>query len=274
MKNKFSHVGHLLDDAIYTDNVQRNYQVFERGKFMKKNALVLLIGTMMILAGCGSKTVDKADAVAAEVIEEASDATDDATEEVAEAVETIEDETTATTAEAAESSVADEVVEPEHTPMDISDCATFTDIVNKLQKDQGYTNVTIDGTDVLMVTDYAYDYDGNGEFVSIEADVYRYNGDQIEYLGYVCSGGTSYPLTIYDEKLYCSGNHYVRAYGMEDGHLEIDKEVYVNYDADGNATYYKVDDGKDIVIPETDEDVVEMYDFLDKGEFIKFDVIQ
>ena len=58
----------------------------KRGKFMKKNALVLLIGTMMILAGCGSKTADKADAVAAEVIEEASDAIDDANEEVAEAV--------------------------------------------------------------------------------------------------------------------------------------------------------------------------------------------
>ena len=239
---------------------------------MKKKVSMLLIGAMIVFAGCGSKDTAEVTDTASEIVEEAADQA----EEASEGVEDVAKEMAAETEEIADeaSATAAEVVTPEHEPVDISDCATFTDIVNKLQPGQGYANISVDGADLFAVTDYTYECDMEGSIGTTEADLYRYNGDKIEYLGYVYSGGTAYPLMIYDNKIYTAGNHYVKAYEVEDKGLEAEDEVYVNFDTDGNATYYKSEDGKDVVIAESDEDVVEMYDFIDKGEVIIFDTIK
>lgn len=54
--------------------------------------------------------------------------------------------------------------------VDISDCDTFTDIVNKLENGQGYANLS--------------------------------------FLGSVASSGTAYPLSVKDDMLYSGGNHH------------------------------------------------------------------
>ncbi|WP_029322540.1 hypothetical protein [Butyrivibrio sp. AE3004] len=244
---------------------------------MKNKISMLLVGTMIVLAGCGNAST----AETTEAVEQVTEAVEDAAEEVQDATETITDEATATTDDATTtdeatetSGITDVVAEPEHTPMDISDCATFTDIVNKLQKDQGYANTTISGTDVLIVTDYTYECGDNGEVGTIEGYIYRYNEDKIEYLGYVTSGGTANPLMIDDGKLYTAGHHFLRSYVIDDDGLKTDEEIYVNYDTEGNATVYKVEDGKDVATDMTEDDFYNLFSYMENGEYVIFDTIK
>ena len=79
-------------------------------------------------------------------------------------------------ASATEASAYNEMLK-EHVPMDISGCDTFTQIVNKLSPGMAYANVRIGDTDVLLVTEYTYDYkmDNSGNMAAIDAEIYKYN---------------------------------------------------------------------------------------------------
>lgn len=132
-----------------------------------------------------------------------------------------------------------------HVPMDITGCDTFTQIVDKLQAGQGYANVTVGDKDVLLVASGTYDYDGDGKkFVAIDADVYEYDADgNILYLGYVECGGTAYPLSSDGKLLYVGNNHGMKKMTItESDLLVIDENAYVEYDGDGNGTYYHTSD--------------------------------
>ncbi len=155
--------------------------------------------------------------------------------------------------------------------VDPSKFATFTEIVDSLPAEAAYANATIDGTDVLLVTEYTYDYDGDGKkLVSIESDVYYYDENgAVAYAGYVTSGGTSYPLTIVDGTVYVGGNHYVKKVGLKDGKLVDIEEVYVNYDKDGNATYFSSKDDKETQL-EDDTELNKFYDEMFEGELVTF----
>ena len=139
--------------------------------------------------------------------------------------------------------------EDEHVPMDITGCDTFTQIVDKLQTGQGYANVTVGDKDVLLVASGTYDYDGDGKkFVAIDADVYEYDADgNILYLGYVECGGTAYPLASDGKLLYVGGNHGMKKMIITDlDLLVVDENAYVEYDTDGNATYYHTSELRDV----------------------------
>nr|MCR5101920.1 hypothetical protein [Butyrivibrio sp.] len=121
--------------------------------------------------------------------------------------------------------------EEEHVPMDITGCDTFTQIVDKLESESGYANATIGDTDVLLVTEYLYDYDGNETYAAIDADVYFYSEEGVpEYAGYVTAGGTAYPLTVADGTLYLGANHFVKKMTMYENLLVVDEEALVEYD--------------------------------------------
>ena len=173
--------------------------------------------------------------------------------------------------------------EEEYVPTDITGCDTFTQIVDKLAKGYGYANATIDGTDVLLVATGTFNNDINGgKFnAAIDSEVYRYNDSGVpEYLGYVQAGGTAYPLAIYDGKLYAGGNHGIRKFTITDSGLFcVDEEAYVEYDSNGNATYYhrsdlrELDGDENAIVPD-DSAMLALYSDLEKAEVIEYSVVQ
>ncbi len=183
---------------------------------MKKSTCVTIgitaVAISALLGACG-KTADTPEAPAAETVENAPEETP-----------------------APEESVPEEA---EHVmATDISGCDTFTQIVDKLEDGKGYANANIDGTDVLLISSGTYD-NMDGKQAAIDAEVFGYNADgAVEYLGYVESGGTAYPLTISDGKLLSGGNHFMCKSGITDGKLVTVEQVLEEYDSDGKATYH------------------------------------
>ena len=124
-------------------------------------------------------------------------------------------------------------------------CDTFTDVVDKnLGNGQAYANITLGDTDVLLLSDDAFEFEGTAQAVS--AEVFYYNEGKPAYAGFVRSGGSANPLMINDGKLYAAGHHYVGRFIISNGEVEIDGEAFVTYDVDGNPTWhYNADGGTD-----------------------------
>lgn len=124
----------------------------------------------------------------------------------------------------------------------IEGCDTFTQIVDKLEAGKGYANVTLDGTEVLLVSTTVLDYDNIKP--AVEAEVFVYFDEMPRYLGHVRSGGSATPLALKDGKLYSVGHHFVRKSTVTDGKLVTMEVAYETFDQNGNATYhYGSDDG-------------------------------
>ena len=63
------------------------------------------------------------------------------------------------------------------------------------------------------------------------------------YLGYVECGGTAYPLAVDKGILYVGNNHGMKKMTItEFDFLAIDENAYVDYDSEGNGTYYYTSD--------------------------------
>ncbi len=170
----------------------------------------------------------------------------------------------------------------EHIPRDISGCDTFTQIVDQLESGAGYANVVIDGTDVLLVANHVYEFEGEGtgKFGAIDAEVYYYNEDGIPtYAGYVSASGMAYPLAVSDGRLYVCGKHYVKKMILLAGGMVCDEEAYVEYDSDGNETYYyrsdthTVNDNEEAKYP-NDSMLTEMFEQFGNAETIEFSRVQ
>ena len=160
--------------------------------------------------------------------------------------------------------------------LDLTGCDTFTDIVDKnLGNGQAYANVTLDDTDVLLLSDDAFEFDGSVEAVS--AEVFYYNDGTPAYAGFVRSGGSANPLMINDGKLYAAGHHYVGKFTMTDGKLVIAAEAFETFDADGNPAYqYDSDDGG--AYTNLDQDSAkkafdDLFAEYMEGEIIKFSIV-
>ena len=160
--------------------------------------------------------------------------------------------------------------------LDLTGCDTFTDIVDKsLGNGQAYANVTLDNTDVLLLSDDAFEFDGSAEAVS--AEVFYYNEGTPAYAGFVRSGGSANPLMINDGKLYAAGHHYVGKFTMTDGKLVIAAEAFETFDADGSPAYhYDSDDGGDYTNLDQDSAKKAFDDLFAEymeGEIIKFSIV-
>ncbi len=175
---------------------------------------------------------------------------------------------------AAEQASIDDVLIREHElSTDIEGCDTFTQIVDKLPAGKGYANVKVGDTDVLLVTSYTFD-NGDGYMAAIDSEVFAYDADgKIVYLGYVTSGGTAYPLAAGDGKLYSGGNHFVAVSTVEGLKLKDSMQAWVEYDTDGNATYYTSENGADAVKAD-DSALTAMYDEMFDSEIIEFSTIK
>ena len=107
--------------------------------------------------------------------------------------------------------------------------AFHDDAIAQLPAGYGYTYLTIDGYDgdILAVTDSTYQWD-NGENASLTAYLYVQNGDTVQYLGNVMTGGTGYPIRCVNGILYnCNMVQYgeMKVEQKPDGKYEL---VYTN----------------------------------------------
>jgi len=155
---------------------------------------------------------------------------------------------------------------------DIAGCDTFTQIVDKLADGTGYANEQIDGTDVLLVASGTFD-NGDGFMAAIDAEVFFYKDGTPTYMGYVASGGTSYPVAVKDGKLYTAGNHFVRKSAVMNDEISSMEEAWETFDKDGNVTYhYNSGDGGDYSNM-TQEECKKIFDQL-FDEYLAADVVE
>lgn len=162
--------------------------------------------------------------------------------------------------------------------IDISDCDTFTQIIDKkLEDGMGWTNENFGNTNVLMVCSGTYDnLDGN--MAGIDAVFYIYKDGMPAELGKVCSGGTAYPLAKNDIYLYTASNHWIcKNIVTEDG-VQIFEAAMIEYDSNGKETYYYASQENKVFNElsqiEIEELINNLYEEMENAEVIYFDTIQ
>ena len=167
--------------------------------------------------------------------------------------------------------------EAAHVPMNITGCDTFAQIVDQLQSGQGYAYASINGEDVLLITDHTFD--NIDQIASIDADLYHYADGGPAYMGHVSAGGTAYPLAIADGKLFACGNHCVHKYTVRDGSLKADQVASVHYHVGGDSEYFVTSEVRDIATGpdgrvEDDSYLSALYEEYAQGKIIEFRTIQ
>lgn len=156
----------------------------------------------------------------------------------------------------------------------------YASIISELKPGQAYGFAAISPVfDALLVSeDGAYEYDEDGTMGAINVKVYGLDkdGNVIEY-GEANSGGTAYPMAVYDGCLMICNNARTMMEYIDDetGSMITKKVVEVSYDKDGKATYSYMDattetDGT----TEDDTMMKEMYDLYDKATVVNFTVVE
>ena len=168
--------------------------------------------------------------------------------------------------------------EAAHVPVDITGCDTFAQIVDRLQSGQGYAYASINGEDVLLITDHTFGI--TDRIASIDADIYHHADGLPACMGHVSAGGTAYPLAIADGKLYACGNHCVHKYTARNGSLVLDQVAYVRYHCgvEDDPAYFVRSEARDIATGpdgqvEDDSWLSALHDEYTQGETIEFTVI-
>ncbi len=241
----------------------------------RKIVSVILTGVLALstLSGCGANADNKASEPAAATAAAAS------TEEEELPDIEIKEETFVDSfeydASSADSSAEGDDGDSELKPMDVSDCDTFTQIVNKLKPGQAYANDKISDTDVLFITSGTYDNDGVE--AAIGAEIFYYSDDDPHptSLGIVEAGGTAYPLAIKDGLLYVGQGHGLEKYAFKDGKLYVAEAVEVEYGDGGKESYSYSKDGE---VVEKDNEAAEkkfseFFEDLETASIVEFSKI-
>lgn len=122
---------------------------------------------------------------------------------------------------------------------------TYQDTIAALPKSD-YTATVDIGLDkpVLLVTDAVYD-DGNGNEAAIYCDVYFPVGKKIQKIGTIESMGTAYPIAVGKDGIYAVLDKGVQKYSVDAAgdKLVMTQNIYVSYDAKGNASYFSSEAG-------------------------------
>ncbi|MCR4924575.1 MAG: hypothetical protein K5931_11260 [Lachnospiraceae bacterium] len=157
----------------------------------------------------------------------------------------------------------------DHTEIvDITGCESLDQIIEKLPEGSAYSKGKISDKDVLFVAEEVYDLDleDKESLGAIDADIYLISEDGAPvHADYVSAGGTAYPLTIADKKLYVAGPHFIRRMILEDDKMLIEEEVYIEYDENGNPTYGLYSDTEEVKEPLLEDD--SRYDALNDEFF-------
>ena len=235
---------------------------------MKKRVLVLaMIGTLgLSLFACGSNeataTKETTETTEAQV-ETASEDEEDTKSEAPS--EDLEENTISFIKQAAEDCAPS---------IDFSDCATFTEMLNKgkVTAGMGYANEKVGETDCFFVTSGTYDnLDGN--MAGIDATIFVYEDGAIKEIGKICSGGTAYPIAIQGDYIYTASNHWVCKYVIENNTLLLKEKASVIYDTEGNGTYfYESEENKETVMDtaEAEKLMTTLYEEMGNAQVIGF----
>ena len=233
---------------------------------MKNKILVLVLAGVMTLSmfACGS-TAASTETETAQVEDEA--------------VPTASDEAAVQDWDENSIDFIKQISEESAPSIDISDCGTFTDLLNKgrVSTGMGYANITVGDIDVFAVTSGTYD-NMDGNMAGIDATLFTYDDGNIVELGKICSGGTAYPIATKDGYIYTASNHWICKYVIgDDNSLQIMEKASVVYDENGNGTYfYDSEDGGDyskIDSAHAEEIMNQLYDEMGAAEVINFDTI-
>ena len=223
---------------------------------MKK--IIVLLLCSFLLVGCGKTNTEE-------------NASTSDSETIADAQEKLENEKSA-----ADTTVAEAEIEIPEYPLDldISNCDTFTQIVDKvLEPPMAYTNEAIGDTDALLVSTYAYD-NMDGNMAAIDANIYVYKDAVPTLAGSVISVGTAYPLAVANGILYVGIGHGTTRYTITDNEVvEIDS-AWIEYGEDGSETYYYSENGGGAVQVDNSDKLDEINNEYFDAEILNFDVIQ
>ena len=163
--------------------------------------------------------------------------------------------------------------------IDMTDCYTFTDLLNKgrVTAGMGYANVDVGDVNCFFVTSGTYDnLDGN--MAGIDATIFTYDDGDLVELGKICSGGTAYPIAAKDGYIYTASNHWICKYVIgDDNELAIMEKASVTYDENGNGTYfYESEDGGDysnIDSAYAEEIMNLLFEEMGDADIISFDTV-
>ncbi|MCR5716390.1 MAG: hypothetical protein K6G23_06075 [Lachnospiraceae bacterium] len=220
---------------------------------MRKFVAFSLAGILSLsMIGCGEAAAEPAESTTEAVVESAAEAAGDAAAEAAETETAVETETAAETEAAADTASMGAITEemsaedvlaiicPEstHEARDISGCDTFTQIVDTLEEKNGYANVVLGETDVLLVADAIAPAIGAeaGTYGSDSSEIYYYADTIPTYLGYVTANGMAYPMAVADGCLFVADSTSVLKYTVADGALTLVEAFYT--DAATKTKYY------------------------------------
>ena len=226
----------------------------------KRNLLSVIIGTgimMFSLAGCGNE---------------------------APAPEAVTGDTAAGEEAAAENTAGEEADSVSGDEGDIvgvqGTIDMYQDFVDGLESGQAYAYASIAGEyDALLVTDYVYDYDGNGLLTGIGATIYCTDKDgNIKEYGNVTSAGTAYPLAVFDDKYLMYGdNHSMnKVYvDVENGSMMTKEYASEVLNDDGSSSYFymSLDDEFDGEVENGDK-LSAMYADKENAVLIYFTVVE
>lgn len=232
-------------------------------------ALVGLVSISVIACGNTGETPDTSEATQAEeIVEETAD-----TATVTDTPEAVQQDLEENTIDFIKQVSADAAP-----TIDMTDCATFTDLLNKdrVTAGMGYANVQVGDTDCFFVTSGTYD-NMDGNMAGIDATIFIYKDGELYQLGQLCSGGTAYPIAVKDKFIYAASNHWVCKYVVAEDKLQIMEKASVNYDSDGNGTYfYESEDGGDYTdmdSAQAEEIMNDLFEEMGAAEIVNFDTV-
>ncbi len=152
----------------------------------------------------------------------------------------------------------------------------YKDVIEGLQEGQYYAFADMgENNDALLVAENAYK-DENDNYITNEASVYFVDGDgKPVKIGEVVSGSTAYPLGVFEKNIYYATHHLIgkKAVDEENMALVVSDETYIEFDSDGNETYYDMtNDGEKQVTDDTHyTNLLEEYGKSDIVVFTKVD---
>ena len=155
--------------------------------------------------------------------------------------------------------------------IDISDCDTFTQIVDKLEPGMAYTNVTIGDADVLLVTNYTKQ-DSKGNNLANGAILYVYEDGVPTEIQQVVNGG--YPLAVDQGILYFGAEKEMESFTIQDNTFVHVKSAWEDTNLAGETGYFFYE-GEEPTVQEDDDSTLQaMQEQYRAMQPLTFDVIQ
>lgn len=130
----------------------------------------------------------------------------------------------------------------------------YEELISTLHAGQAYAYAPIcDGDEALLVTSYTFD-NGDGNLGTYEATIFVENGDSVEKITTVQSGGTAYPIAVTEDNnlILAMRNSTVTGYvDKTSGKFVTTEESTVDYMAAEDGVYHNFKDGSTEIVEDS-----------------------